>query len=185
MPAENSTSLPWYAVYVKYRHEKQVASVLVGKGYDSFVPTYRSAHASGKKFDVPLFPGYVFSRFERLKTVPILSTLGVFSIVGNGDGPEHIPEMEVAAIKDMLATGLSPQPWPFFAPGQSIYIAEGPLQGVTGVVSRETRDRWLVVSVQLLHRSVAVKLDRSSLSSKAISLIQDRQAISQVSSCRI
>jgi len=176
MLGEDRPDWPWYALYVKSRHEKQVASILSGKGYESFVPTYRSKTKSGKVFELPLFAGYVFSRFDRVITLPVISTSGVFSIVSNGGGPERIPEMEIDGIKKMLLTGMSPFPCPYLAPGQSVYIAEGPLKGLTGVVVTGSSDRWLVLSVHLLHRSVAVKLDRASLSHKAISTSQSRSA---------
>jgi transcription termination/antitermination protein NusG len=172
MLGEDRPKWPWYAVYVKSRHEKHVASILCGKGYESFVPTYRSKNKSGKIFELPLFAGYVFSRFDRVTTLPVMSTSSVFSIIGHGHGPQPIPEVEIDGIKEMLSRGMSPFPWPYLAPGQSVYIAEGPLQGLTGVVVTASSERWLVVSVHLLHRSVAVKLDRSSFSHKAVAPIQ-------------
>jgi hypothetical protein len=69
----------------------------------------------------------------------------------------------------MIAGGFCPRPWPYIAPGEPIYITEGPFRGLTGTMVAATSERWLVVSVHLLQRSVAVKLDRASLSSRAIS----------------
>jgi transcription antitermination factor NusG len=115
-------------------------------------------------------PGYVFSRLDPTTTADIASTPGVFFIVGNGKSPEPIPEDEIAAIRRIIAAGFGPRPWPYLAPGKPIYIAEGPLSGISGTVVASSSERWLVVSVHLLRRSVAVKLDRATLSLSEISV---------------
>ena len=159
--------LPWFACYVKSRHEKHVALILAGKGYECFVPTYVKSSRK-HKCELPLFPGYVFSRLDTRTIADVTSTSGVFFIVGNGRGPEPISEDEIEAIRRMVARGFCPRPWPYIAPGEPVYIAEGPLRGVVGTVVAANSERWLVVSVRLLQRSVAVKLDRASLSWRAI-----------------
>jgi transcription termination/antitermination protein NusG len=154
------SSLPWFAVYVKNRHEKNVALSLRGKGYESFLPTYVKLDRDYKKYDLPLFPGYVFCRFEVQNTLPVVSIPGVFSIVANGPKPSAICETEIDAIKRMLASQLVVQPWPYIAAGQQISMKSGPLRGLEGVVIDETHHQWLVLSLHLLQRSVAVKVDR-------------------------
>jgi transcription antitermination factor NusG len=159
--------LPWLACYVKSRHEKHVALSLASKGYECLVPTYLKISPK-HKCELPLFPGYVFSRLDPKATASVTSTPGVFFIVGNGKGPEPVPDDEIEAIRRMIACGCCPRPWPYAAPGEPIYIAEGPLRGVNGMMVGGNTERWLVVSVHLLQRSVAVKLERASLSSRAI-----------------
>ena len=168
--------LPWFACYVKPRHEKHVTSILTAKGYECFVPTYLK-RSPKHKCELPLFPGYVFSRFDPTATFGIISTPGVFFIVGNGRRPESISCDEIEAIRGIISAGWSPRPWSYVAPGEPIYIAEGPLRGVTGTMVNSNSERWLVVSVHLRQRSVAVKLDQASLSSRAIeSCIRSRSA---------
>jgi transcription antitermination factor NusG len=159
--------LPWFACYVKPRHEKHVALILEAKGYSCFVPTYLK-RSRKHRCELPLFPGYVFSRLDPTGPVAVTSTPGVFFILGNGRGLQSIPDDEIEAIRRMIASGFCPRPWPYLTPGVSVHIAQGPLRGVTGVVVPANSDRWLVISVHLLQRSVAVKLDRSSLPSLAI-----------------
>jgi transcription antitermination factor NusG len=163
----NDIYLPWFACYVKSRHEKHVASILSSKGYDCFVPTYLKISAK-HKCELPLFPGYVFSRLDATTTADVTSTPGLFFIVGDRRGPAPISDEEIEAIRRMIASGFCPQPWACLLPGEPIYIAEGPLRGVRGTLVAANSERWLVVSVHLLQRSVAVKLDRISLSSRVI-----------------
>src|SRR3954451_5420291 len=92
-------NLPWFALYVKPRHEKNGALVLQLKGYEAFLPTYRHRVKYNKTFELPLFPGYVFCRLDLSTRLSAMMTPGVFSIVGNGPEPEAISERQVEAVR--------------------------------------------------------------------------------------
>jgi transcriptional antiterminator RfaH len=154
---------PWFALYVKAKHEKTVATLLGGKGLETFLPTYRRHHKKSKHFDLPLFPGYVFCRFESTKMLPVISTPGVFLVVGNGQTPEPISEAEIGNIRRMILSGTDPCPWPYVAEGNEVCVTSGPLRGLQGLIVDTSQEKWLVVSMNLLHRSVAVKLHRDSV----------------------
>ncbi|MDQ2775337.1 MAG: hypothetical protein M3Y57_10550 [Acidobacteriota bacterium] len=154
---------PWFAIYVKARHEKSIATALDGKGYETFLPTYRRPQKSSRQFDLPLFPGYVFCRFELSDTLPVVTTPGVFTIVGNGRFPQAVSEEEIGGVRQMVRSGLSPCPWPYAAPGNQIFLTAGPLRGLRGVIVDASNEKWLVVSVDLLRRSIAVKVERDSV----------------------
>ena len=156
--------LPWFALYVKPRHEKKIALVLQGKGYETFLPTYIHGVKYSKVFDLPLFPGYVFCRVDLSSRLPVMATQGVFSIVGNGLQPEPLCEQEIEGIKRMLDAEFAPIPWSYILPGQEVTLDSGPLRGIQGVVVDTSNEKWLVVSVNLLRRSVAVKIERDCLS---------------------
>ena len=155
---------PWYALYVKYRHEKKIARSLSGRAVHTFIPTYPRVHRNGSQFDVPLFPGYVFCRIDISTTLPVVSTPGVFGIVSSGASPRCIPEEEIESVKQLLATGFPIAPREYFGPGQEIALSHGPLRGIRGVVTDASDERWLIVSIHMLQRSVAVKLDRQYIS---------------------
>lgn len=152
--------LPWYAVYVKSRHEKNVAATLTGRGHESFVPTYPKRRKDSKVSELPLFPNYVFCRFTPSDKISVISAPGVFSIVGSNGLPASIPEREIESVRRVLAFGWRPEPWPYVKRGQPVCLKSGPLRGVEGVLLNDTHHRWLVVSVNLLQRSVAVKVER-------------------------
>lgn len=153
----------WFALYVKSRHEKAVALNLNAKGYESFLPIYPKHHKASKQYALPLFPNYVFCRFQPQTKIAVVSTPGVFSIIGNGCQPLPIPDSEIEGVRRMVETGLMPQPWPYVAPGQRIRLKYGPLRGVEGVVIDNSHEKWLVVSIALLRRSVAVKIEREHI----------------------
>ena len=152
----------WYALHVRPRFEKHVQTHLEDKGYEVFYPTYSSTRQWSdrvKSLSFPLFPGYVFCRFNVHARLPILITPGVNQVVGSGKTPITVDEAELAAIRRVMQSGVAAQPWPYLKVGETVQIENGPLEGLTGIVTRIKSSERLVVSVSLLMRSVAVELD--------------------------
>jgi transcription antitermination factor NusG len=152
----------WYALHVRPRFEKHVQTHLEEKGYEVFYPTYTSTRQWSdrvKSLSFPLFPGYVFCRFNVHARLPILITPGVNQVVGSGKTPVTVDEAELAAIRRVMESGVAAQPWPYLKVGETVQIETGPLEGLTGIVTRIKSSDRLVVSVSLLMRSVAVELD--------------------------
>lgn len=152
----------WFAVQVKTRRESAVATILEGKGYESFLPTYRSRRRWSdrvKELELPLFPGYLFCRFDAQSRLPILTTPGVVQVVGIARNPIPLDEDEIAAIQIVVRSGLSREPWPFLQVGGRARIECGPLYGLEGIVLAFKGRNRLVLSVSLLQRSVAVEID--------------------------
>jgi transcription antitermination factor NusG len=162
MERETWNGLHWYAVQTRVQHEKMVAQALAGKGYEEFLPLYRCRRRWSdriKELELPLFPGYVFCRFDVEQRLPILVTPGVQHIVGIGKVPLPVEEAEIAAIQSIVRTGLPAEPWPFLQVGQRVRIVSGPLEGLEGLLLAVKKPYRLVVSVTLLQRSVAVEID--------------------------
>jgi transcription antitermination factor NusG len=154
---------PWYAIRVRSKFEQAVSASLSGKGYDQYLPLYRSRRTwsdRAKDLDLPLFPGYLFCRFDVQVRLPILTTIGVISIVGTGRIPVAISDQEIDAIQTVIGSGLHLQPWPQLAVGSRVVIEQGPLKGLEGVALDVKKKFRLFVSVPLLQRSVSVEIDR-------------------------
>jgi transcription antitermination factor NusG len=153
----------WYAIRVQSRFEATASAILRGKGYEEFLPLYQSRRRWSdrvKLLDLPLFPGYLFCRFDVSgRLLPILTTPGVICIVGAGKSPIPVGEDEIAAVQAVLRSGLPSSPWPFLNVGAHVYIERGPLTGLEGIVTSADKKYRLVVSVPLLQRSVAVEID--------------------------
>jgi transcription antitermination factor NusG len=157
----------WYALQLRSRWESSVAALLSGKGYQTFLPTYKSAkRGSGRCKDAPapLFPGYLFCRFNVCDRLPVLITPGVISVVGTGRIPIPVEESEMAAIQQMVSTGMRVEPCPYLEVGQLVRIEDGALSGIEGVLTSFKGTRRIVVSISLLRRSVALEIDRSVVS---------------------
>lgn len=155
-------SMRCFALRVKARSEQAAAEALTRKGFFAFLPVYQTTARWSdrkKRVELPLFPGYLFCRFDPLFRLPILTTPGVLAVVGCGKMPVPVEEHEIEAVKAVVASGLPARPWPFVQPGEAVYIEEGPLRGVSGTVRNIDDKQQFVVSVSLLQRSVSVAID--------------------------
>ncbi len=155
-------NFPWFALRVRSRHEHTVSKILDGKGYEWFLPLYKSRRSWSdriKEMQLPLFPGYVFCRFDPQFRLPVLTTPGVISIVGTGRRPVPIDDSEMVALQTAVRSGLVSQPWPFLQIGQKVKVEVGPLCGLEGILLDFKGQHRLVLSVTLLRRSVAVEVD--------------------------
>jgi transcription antitermination factor NusG len=152
----------WFAVQAKTTHEKRVVSLLTYQNYECFLPVYACRRRWSdriKEVELPLFPGYVFCRFQAPLRGPILRTPSVTGIVGIGGKPLPIDDAEIAAIELANRCGAGMRPHPFLQTGQYVRIEGGSLAGLEGIILDTRRRNRLIVSVTLLQRSVAVEID--------------------------
>jgi transcription antitermination factor NusG len=160
-------SYPWFALQTRSRCENVVATQLRGKGYDPFLPMYKSRRRWSdrvKELELPLFPGYLFCQFNPLDRLPILVTPGVLQVVGTGKNPIPVDDAEIATIWTVMRSALPRQPWPCPQVGQRVRVEHGPLSGVEGILQSFKGGHRIVLSVALLQRSVAVEVDESWVS---------------------
>ena len=158
-----SEAHPWFVLTARSRHEKAVAQSLLSKDLESYVPLYRSRRLWTdrlKPVDLPLFPGYVFCRFDYASRLPVLNTPGITSVVSFSNVPAPVPDEEILRIQAIQASGLPAEPWPYLRVGQKARIERGSLAGLEGILIREKDSLRVVVSVELLRRAVAVEIDR-------------------------
>lgn len=160
-----SDTLQWYALQVRSKLANIASTTLRGKGYQEFLPVYRKQRRWSdrvKTVEIPLFPGYLFCRFDvQSRLLPILTTPGVIGILGAGRDPIAVSEHEIEAIQTVVRSGLPALPWPYVAVDSRILIEHGPLAGLEGIVVDVEKKYRLIVSVSLLQRSVAVEIERS------------------------
>lgn len=159
----DSPTMNWFALHVRSRHEKTVFSQLEAKDQDVFLPLYSVKSKWGSRWRVsalPLFPGYVFCRFDPAIRYSVLATSGVIDIVRFGSEPAPIGEAEIQAVQMIVNSSVPAEPYPALVKGQRVMMTGGPLNGITGTLTNVRNSLRLVVSVDLLCRSVAVEIDR-------------------------
>ena len=157
-----ASGLSWFAVQTKTTHEKRVAYLLNYQAYECFLPLYKSRRCWSdrtKEVQLPLFPGYMFCRFNVHTRSPILKTPSVIGIAGIGGKPIAIDDEEIVAIQRIHGSGLGVSPHPFLQIGHRVRIQGGSLDGLEGIIEDVRRRNRLIVSVSLLQRSVAVEID--------------------------
>ena len=151
----------WYAIYTRHQHEKAIAGMLTSKGFEVFLPLYSAVHRwkdRSKTVLLPVFPCYVFLRGGMDRRFHVVSTPGVYSFVGAGDCPAPIPQPEIDAVRRAVETRLRVEPYPFLKSGDWVCVTSGPLAGIEGMLVRRKSACRLVLSVELLQKSVAVEI---------------------------
>jgi len=161
-PAGAASEPQWFALYTCSNHEKRVSAQLEVRGVEHFLPLYRSRRNWKDRrvfLDLPLFPGYVFARFEWPERVCVLQARGVVRLVGSKGLPSPLAESDVEALRAGVHGALCFEPHPYLIAGTRVRILQGPLTGMTGFLVRKKNSYRVVLSVDLIARSVALEVD--------------------------
>jgi transcription antitermination factor NusG len=159
--------MSWYVVHTRSRHEYKANSGLIQKNIKTFLPEIESWSKQKdrkKKIFTPHFPGYIFAEAFSLDNetkLAILKTAGVVRILGKKENSEPIPvpDSKIDAIRRLVNSKTEIFTMQFPREGESARIMDGPFAGIEGtVVSSNVEKELFVVSIDLLQRSVAIKL---------------------------
>jgi transcription antitermination factor NusG len=160
--ASAGETLEWYALQVWSRKEASVYAHLQGLGFDCFLPTYKCQRQWSdrvKEMEQPLFPGYLFCRFEFHRRRPLVMAPGVLQIVGTGKMPLAVADQEIERLQLAVTSDAARQPWPFIEVGERVRVNQGSLSGLEGILINFKGSHRVVLSISLLQRSVAVEVD--------------------------
>lgn len=154
----------WYAIYTRPRHEKQIEARLRDCGISTFLPVVKEVHRWSdrrKVVELPLFSCYLFVHIiqSAKARVSVLQTDGVIGFVGTHREANPIPEAEIENVQQLLSRNLLLAPYPFLRMGQRVRIRGGSLDGIEGIITSGSGDRKLVISIELIQRSIAVSLE--------------------------
>lgn len=156
----------WHALWTRSHCERLVYDQLISKGYDAFLPAVRiwSARAGvRRRIQVPMFPGYLFLHhaMDKHSYIEVRKSRGLVGILGERwDRLAVVPDHEVEAIQTVVQASMPVLPHAYLRDGQRVRITRGPLTDVEGILVRQKANAgFLVLSVQLLQRSVAVEVD--------------------------
>lgn len=156
----------WYAAYTRAQHEKQVAQQLEVRGVTHYLPLYETVHRwkdRSKRVQLPLFPGYIFVRIPLGNRLDVLRIPSVVRLVGFNGVPTPLPEEEVEGLRRVLAEGVRAEPHPFLRVGRCVRVTSGPLAGREGILKRRKGGMRVVLSVELIQRSILVDVDVASV----------------------
>lgn len=162
MTGANRDRSNWYAIYTRHQHEKTVCENLAANGVEVFLPLYnvvRQWKDRTKHLSLPLFPCYVFLRRGSEPRVKVLSTPGVHFFVEVAGRPAGISESEIESIRKAVESDLAVEPHPFLRFGDRVRVRTGALAGVEGILVRRKSSYRLVLSADLLEKSVSVEVD--------------------------
>jgi transcription antitermination factor NusG len=154
----------WYAIHTRPRHEKWIVQQLQEKNVFTFLPLLQQIRQWSdrrSKVEVPLFSCYAFVRIaqtteERLK---VLRTPGVLAFVGHEKQGTPIPAEQVENLRTAIREKIPCTLHPYVSVGKRVRIRGGALHGVEGILLRQGEDQSLLVSVELLRRSISIRVE--------------------------
>ena len=159
----------WYAVHTRSHFEQKVHDGIEGKSIEVLLPKIQVMSRRKdrrKKILIPLLPGYVFVRFDMNPEIywDIIKTVGVVRMVGFEGKPIPAKEEEIASLLILNGTDRTIQNRAYINKGDRVMIMEGPLKGLTGFyLQHKEETEKVVVSIELLHRSLAVEIENWAL----------------------
>jgi transcription antitermination factor NusG len=156
----------WYAAYTRANHERRVADQLAERGVENFLPQYESVRMwkdRRVRLQMPLFPGYVFVHLALQKRMQVLHVPGVACLVGFAGRPVAVPQGEFEKIRGFLNKGFRGEPHPYLHAGRHVRVSSGPFEGLEGILVRRKGVLRVVLSLELILRSVAVEVDASEV----------------------
>jgi transcription antitermination factor NusG len=163
MQSTAAESRDWYAFRVRPRHEKLVSMSLRGKGYEEFLPLTKSKRRWADRspiIEMPLFPGYIFCDTARSEISRIRCTQGVVDVIRAGTSPLPANRHEIEGLRKVTDAELPLESWPYIDPSTTgrFRIVSGPLSGLEGMLMQVRGKERLILSVDLLCRSVLVEV---------------------------
>jgi len=164
--SRDSKDARWHVLWTRSHFEQQVHDQLAAKGFDLFLPmmaVWSRRNGVRHRASVPMFPGYLFFHhtMDSSSYIELRKARGLVKILGDSwDRLAVVPESEIMAIQRVHGAGLSVQPYPYLREGQRVRITQGLLAGAEGILLKTKPNKGLlVVSINLLQRSVAVEVD--------------------------
>ena len=155
----------WNALHVKPHFEWVVATYLKERDIEHFLPLQKKSRI--RSVESPLFPGYIFSKCDTETKISLVYIPGVLSALSSGESQVYISEREIENLRQIVHAGCHLLPWPFALGNRKVRVENGALRGVVGILEGEADKRLLVLSIQLIRRSIAIDLGPDSVVSVA------------------
>lgn len=156
----------WYVAYTYPRHEKTVSDLLGQKSIESFLPTFTKVSQWKDRrvsLETPLFAGYVFVRIHLDEKTKVLSVPSIIRLLSNRGVPIPVSDDEIDAVRLCIQNGAKLEKHAFLTTGDHVRVKSGAFEGLEGIVTRSNNTCRLVVSIGLIHQSVALEIDAELL----------------------
>jgi transcription antitermination factor NusG len=165
---ESDSRARWYAVSTRSRQEKVAANILQALGIIHFLPLQLQKRQWSDRIqaiNVPLFPGYLFVHIDLWSSVKldVLKTPGITRFVGDRTGPLPIQRSEIEAIQRLVHCGSDCAPQPYLKQGDRVRVVNGALAGMEGILVRVGSKARMVISIEIIHRSLGITVSESDV----------------------
>ena len=157
------TEKSWYVLRVRSQAERLVHVGLHHKQFEVLNPAYRSLSIRKDRRKVltrPIFNGYMFIRalLNPECHLEIIKTPGVVEILKSTSGPTPVPDDQIANVR-LLEKHVGDC---FFSTdfevGDAVFVREGPLTGLRGVIDRLDRKK-LHIHIDSIPGSVMIDVE--------------------------
>jgi transcription antitermination factor NusG len=159
----------WFCVVTRSRFEFSVRDQLRGEGVEEFLPTWdeRVKWSDREKVTTrPLFPGYIFARFDPLSAPLIRRTRGVVTILSTDQIPISIPDSEIADLRLVIETAAAAPSLQTYVLGQAVTVAKGNFAGRSAVISRIKGGTLLTLLLPIFGRDTPVEIESADCVAK-------------------
>lgn len=166
LTSDNGFEPRWFAVHTRSRHEKSASEQLRSRQVETFLPLYKSTRRwrnGDHDVQLPLFPGYTFVHIPLKDRLHVLKVPSVVRLVGFNGVPVPLEDQEVEGLRCALASGVGVAPHPYLTAGRRVRITAGPLNGQHGILVRRKGALRVIISIELIQRSVLVDLGINEL----------------------
>ena len=156
----------WYAAHTRANHEKRLAEQFAERSVEHFLPLYESERRWKDRrvtLQLPLFPGYILVRLPLRERMRVLQVPGVARLVGFNGSPVPLPDAEIEALREKLNRQVRAEPHPYLQAGRRVRVTKGPLEGFEGILVRRKHKFRIVVSIDLIMRSIAAEVDTADV----------------------
>jgi len=147
-----------------------VLAALEGRSVESYLPLVareRQWADRVKRVHFPLFPGYVFARFDLSGLGEVLRTPGLTEVVGVEGRPAPVSEQELESVRALVEgierTGLEPHASDYLIVGEDVEVVEGPFKGLRGTLVDERGASRVVVKLDAIRQALGVEMERRYL----------------------
>ena len=166
----------WYVIQTKPKQENRAASNLNAWRVETFVPKVRKSrkhsYEGGTSYSTkPLFPRYIFARFQVSSLLHKINfTRGVSRVVSFGGAPTQVDDEVIDLIQSQAGNDGLIRIGEELRYGDRVMIKEGPFSSLTGIFEREIKDservRILLTAVNyqshiIVDRELLIKLNQS------------------------
>jgi transcription antitermination factor NusG len=158
----------WYAAHTRANHEKRLAEHLAERSVEHFLPLYECVRRWKDRrvtLQLPLFPGYILVRLPLRERLRVLQIPGIARLVGFNGNPVPLPDAEIDALRQKLNRQVHAEPHPYLQVGRRVRVRTGPLEGFEGILVRRKQKYRIVVSIDLIMRSIAAEVDIADVES--------------------
>jgi transcription antitermination factor NusG len=162
LPSRQFDETHWYAAYTCANHEKRIAEQFELREVEFFLPLYESVRRwkdRRVRLQLPLFPGYIFVHAPLRVRSRIVQVPGVVRLVGFGSLPTPLADDQIETLRQAFALQSAVLPHPYLTVGRQVRIISGSLAGLNGILQRRKNTCRVIVTVELIRRSLAVEVD--------------------------